>query len=143
MPEPDDVEEVLVSHLGKISSSTRSCTAYRTAVTRRANDPLPFVLVRHVDGREDPTAGTADHLVSLRVLCDKALGEDAAADTASGVHRLMLALAIDLPDVYLAKRDRNASIDYLTCTQSPKWVDYPNDQILCKQSMFQVGLAYS
>lgn len=131
---PDDVEEVLVAYLGSL---------HRAAITRRTEDPLPFILVRHVDGREDPTAGTADHLVSVRVLCDRAFGEDAAADTCTDVHQMMMELARDLPDVFLVRRNRNASIDYVTCMQSPKWAAYENNQILSKASLFQVGLAYS
>ena len=131
---PDDVEEVLTAYLS---------TAYRAAITRRTGDPLPFVLIRHVDGRENPTEGTADHLVSLRVLSDKALGEDAAADNSAGVHAMMLEMARYLPDVYLSSVGRNASIDYVSVHQSPRWTTYNNPQILSKTGLYTVGLAYS
>ncbi|MBB3752614.1 hypothetical protein FHT44_005126 [Mycolicibacterium sp. BK634] len=130
---PEDVEEVLVVWLGQI---------HRAAVTRRNKDPLPFILVRHIDGKEDTITGTADFLVSVRVLSDKNLGEDAAAEAAKDVHRQMLELAQYLPDVPLSS-GRNASLDYVTVTQSPRWVPYDNDQVLCKQAQYQIGLSYA
>lgn len=131
---PDDVEEVLIAWLGSL---------YRTSIIKRNQDPFPFILVRHIDGHEEAECGTADHLVEVRVLCDRSFGEDAVADICSEVNRQMGELAIDLPDVYLPKRDRNASIDYVTCPKSFRWLEYENDQILCKRANYEIGLSYN
>lgn len=129
---PDDVEEVLISWLGQI---------YRAAITRHNKDPLPFILIRHIDGKEDPDVG-ADHLVSVKILSDKSLGEDAAASNSQNVHLQMVELGEYDPDVLLSN-GRNASIDYVKYDKSPRWVKYENDQVLVKEALYEIGLSYA
>ena len=53
---------------------------YRTANVRRPGDPLPFLLVQLIAGKENIDESSADLVVQVDILCDKALGEDAARD---------------------------------------------------------------
>lgn len=129
---PEDIEEVLVAWLSPV---------HPTAITRPIGDPLPFIVIRHIDGTESVDEGTADHLVTIRTFCEKALGDVAARDACNLTHRRMLKLAHELPDVPLAN-GRNASIDYVTVTESPRWDEYADDQVLVKRARYQVGLSY-
>ncbi len=130
---PDDVEEAVIVWLSSLG---------RAAITRRTDDPLPFRLVRNIAGDENVDVGTAETVVQIRTLCDKALGEDAARNECDKTHRAMLTIARELPDIPLSN-GRNATIDYLTVFESPHWMDYGNDQILCKLARYQLGLSYA
>jgi hypothetical protein len=130
---PDDVEEAVIIWLSSLG---------RVAITRRTDDPLPFRIVRNIAGDESVDMGTAETVVQIRTLCDKALGEDAARNECDKTHRAMLTIARELPDIPLSN-GRNATIDYLTVFESPHWMDYGNDQILCKLARYQLGLSYA
>jgi hypothetical protein len=130
---PDDAEEVVATLLNVV---------FPSAITRRNNDVLPFVIVRTLDGKEDVECGTADAVVNVRVLCDKRLGEVAAATVCSQVHRQMTEQAQYLDDIALAN-GRMASVDFIKVVAFPHWVEYKNDQLLCKSSTYTVGLSYS
>ena len=127
---PDDVEEIIVSWLAGLRD---------TAKTRRAGDPLPFTLVTHIAGSEDECLSTADPVVSVHTLCDKAGGESAAAIEANKTHRRMLLLARYLEDVELSD-GRFATIDYVSVFESPRWIDYGDDQILRKVGRYTIGI---
>lgn len=131
---PDDVEEVVTTWLN---------TLYRSAITRRNKDPLPFILVRHIDGDENVELGDADQVVNIRVLCQKGLSEDAAAMVCRDVHRQMLELARYLPDILLVSSNRMASVDYVSVVSPPHWIEYKDDQVLCKSSTYTIGLSYA
>lgn len=130
---PDDVEEVVIIWLSSLG---------RTAVIRRTDDPLPFRIVRNIAGDEKVDEGTAEAVVQIRTLTNKALGEDAAMIETDKTHRAMLTIARELPDILLSN-GRNATIDYLKVFESPHWDDYANDQILCKLARYQIGLSYA
>ena len=131
---PDDVEEVLVSGLSSV---------HRAAITRRSGDPYPFILIRHVDGKENVDEGTADHLVEIKTLCQKSLGEVAARDHCRNTHRRMLEIARDLPDIPLSN-GRMATVDYVTVFRSPRWIEIrDDDQVLAKAGWYTVGLSYA
>jgi len=130
---PDDVEEAVIVWLSSLG---------RAAITRRSTDPLPFRLVRHITGDEKVDEGVADQVVTVRTLCDKTLGEDAARDECQKTHRAMLTIARELPDILLSN-GRNATIDYLKVFESPRWIEYENDQVLCKLARYQIGLSYA
>ena len=130
---PDDIEEAVIVWLSSLC---------RIAVTRRTDDPLPFRIVRNIAGDEKVDEGIAEVVVQIRTLCDKALGEDAARNESDKTHRAMLTIARELPDILLSN-GRNATIDYLKVFESPHWMDYPNDQILCKLARYQLGLSYA
>jgi len=139
--QPDDVEEILTTWI------TPVCTA---AVRFTDLDQLPFVIVNNLGGDTDIYLGLSDPVVSVRVLCDKRLGHDAAARTADRVHRRLVQFGRELPEITLTD-GRIASIDYLRCIESPHWAAYDatgratagNDEILCKLARYQVGLTDS
>jgi hypothetical protein len=130
---PDDIEEALVSWLTPVN---------RAAISRRTGDPLPFILIRHLDGSEKVDEGIADHIVTIRTLCARSGGEVAARNESLRTHRAMLELARYLPEVSLSG-GRIATIDYLKVTESPRWMAYEDDQILCKLARYQIGLSYA
>ncbi|AGI12959.1 hypothetical protein PBI_BUTTERS_12 [Mycobacterium phage Butters] len=130
---PDDVEEALVAYLGGLRD---------TAITRRPGDPLPFTLVRHIGGDENPDLGFADPLVSIRTLCDKTLGEEAARDTAAETHSWMLHLAHHQDDIHISG-GRVVNFDYVTVVESPRWSQFDDDQVLCKIARYGIGLSYT
>lgn len=131
---PDDVEEALTAYLSGLR---------RTAITRRPEDPLPFTLIRHIGGDEDPVEGFADPLVSIRTLCAKSLGEDAAAIECALTHQWMLQLAasdeqVDIP----ISGGRIVNLDYANVVESPRWIEFEDDQVLCKLGRYGIGLSY-
>lgn len=130
---PDDVETVVVAWLSPLR---------RTSSSRRAGDVLPFTLVTHIAGNENVDGSTADPVVSVHTLCDKSLGYVAARDEADRTHRRMLQLARYLEDVELAN-NRLATIDYVSVSEQPRWVDYGDDQILRKVGRYTIGLSYA
>lgn len=130
---PDDVEEALVVYLTGLR---------RSAITRVTGDVLPFNLVRHIGGDEDPERGFADPLVSVRTLCDKALGETAARDACRLTHEWMINLARNQDDIPISG-GRIVNFDFVTVVESPHWVEYDDDQILCKVGRYGIGLSYS
>lgn len=129
---PDDVEEVLIAWLSGLGP---------TAVSRRPKDPLPFRLVRNLGGDELFEIGLSDPLVTVRTLCDKRFGEDAAADECDHTHRRVLLLGHEL-GVTLSG-GRTAAIDYIRVVEAPHWIDFPDEQVLCKLARYQLGLTYT
>ena len=129
---PDDVEEALIAYLSGLR---------RTDRTRQAGDPLPFILVNHIDGSEDPDTGFADPLVSIRTLCDKGLGEAVAAQESALTHQWMLNLARVQEDISISG-GRIVNFDYVNVVQAPRWTEYPNGQLLCKLGRYGIGLSY-
>lgn len=129
---PDDVEAVVVAWL----SPLRRC-----AVTRVAGDELPFTLVKHVAGSESVDVGTADPVVSVHTLCDRADGQAEAATEAQLTHRRMLLLARTL-EPFTLPDGTGVGIDYVTVVESPIWVPY-TDQILRKVGRYAIGLTYT
>lgn len=130
---PDDVEEALSAYLGGLR---------RTAITRSIDDPLPFNLIRNLGGDENPELGFADPLVSVRTLCDKSLGEDAAADQCALTHRWMLQLSRHQDDITL-ESGKVVNFDYVTVVESPHWVQFEDDRVLCKLARYGIGLSYT
>lgn len=130
---PDDVEEALVSYLSGLR---------RTAITRKTDDPLPFNLVRMIGGTEEAEYGFADPLVSVRTLCDKSLGEAAAAAECKLTHEWMLNLARNQDDIPISG-GRFVNFDFVTVVESPHWIPYDDDQILCKIGRYGIGLSYA
>lgn len=130
---PEDDETIVVQWL----SSLR-----RTGITRRSGDELPFTLVRHVAGSENVDVGTADSIVSVHTLCDRADGEVAARNEAKLTHRRMLELARTLP-VFALPDGRNVGVDYVAVSESPLWEPFGDEQILRKVGRYLIGLMYT
>jgi len=128
----DDVEAVVVAWLTALR---------RSAAFRRPGDPLPFTLVHHVTGTESIDESTADAVVSVHTLCDKAAGESAAADECQLTHRRMLLLARELDPITLPD-GRMVSVDYVTVEEPPIWEPY-SDTILRKVARYRIGATYS
>lgn len=126
----ESVEQILIAYL----SPQR-----RTAVARLVDDPLPFTIVHHITGIEDPQVGTADPVVSVQVLSDKALGWDLAEANAQQTHDALLYLARNLDT---GPTSGYGSIDYIKVVEAPIWVEYEDTQILRKVGRYRIGLSY-
>ncbi|MCV7208413.1 hypothetical protein [Mycolicibacterium canariasense] len=131
---PDDVEEALVAYLSGLR---------RTAIGRRpARDPLPMNLVRNIPGgTERAEYGLSDQLVSVRTLCDKNLGEKAAMENSADTHEWMLTLAREQVDIHIPG-GRIVNFDYVNVVESPHWIDFADDQVLCRLARYSIGLSY-
>lgn len=134
---PDDAESVVISWLSPLLPPGQ------VAITRYPNDPLPFILVNHLDSNESVEESWSDALVSVHILTRKTRGNEAeAAKNAEKVHRRMLRLAEWLEDVDLPD-GRKATISSVSVAKGPKWVPYGDDQILRKVGRYTIGLDYA
>jgi hypothetical protein len=116
----------------------------QVANTRQSGDPLPFVLVNHLDGNESIEESSVDDLVSVHCLYRKGLGafeKQAADDFASRVHRRILKLGRELDPIEFG--DVSVDIDFLEVASRPRWEAYGDDQILRKVGRYRIGLAYA
>lgn len=108
---------------------------YRVANTRRAGDPLPFVLVQKIPGSaENLEESTADDLIQLDILIDKQAGEDAARNIKDVVHRRMLLLGRTL--------EMEGSFDSMEVKESPHRWPYENDKVIRYTARYIFGQTY-
>lgn len=128
----DDVEEIVIGTLVVLR---------RTADERKPTDPLPFTIVTHVAGAENPDEGTAAPVVSVHTLTQKSLGKVNLKNEARLTHRRMLWLGKSCPTITLAD-GRLVSVDYVDVLESPIVVPYGDDLILRKVGRYEVGLTY-
>lgn len=128
---PEDVEELVVAWLIPLRPSS---------AFRNPGDPLPFTLVTHVAGTESVGEGTADPVVSVHTLCDKAVGVDAAMTECKATHQRMLRLLYGVDQITLTD-GRKSGVDGGSVVESPRW-EYYSDTILRKVGRYQIGLAY-
>lgn len=135
---PGDVEEALAAYLGQIPLGAGF---RRAAISRRAGDPFPFTLIRNLGGGEDPENGFSDPLVSIRTLCDKKLGDEAARDECATTHEWMLNLARVQEDIPISN-GRIVNFDYVNVVEQPHWIPFGDDQVLCKLGRYGIGLSY-
>lgn len=123
---PEDTETLAVQWLMEL---------YRSANTRRAGDPLPFVLVQMIPGsRENIEESTAEQLIQVDVLCDKAVGEDESRNVKNRVHRRMLLLGRHL--------ETEGTVDYMSVFESPHRWPYENDKIIRYTARYLFGQTY-
>lgn len=123
---PDDAETLVVQWLMEL---------YRTANTRRAGDPLPFLLVQKIPGgKESIEESSSDELVQIDILCDKVDGEDAARDVKDRVHRRMLLLGRHL--------EIEGSFDWMKVHESPFRFPYENDKVIRYTARYKFGQTY-
>lgn len=122
---PADIETFVVGWLMPM---------YRTAISRRAGDPYPFLLVQHVGSKENLQESTADPLVQVDIMCEKSLGEDAARDVKDRVHARMLQLGRYL--------EADGTIDWMRVFESPHRLPHANEQIIRYVARYQFGQTY-
>jgi hypothetical protein len=128
----EDTEELLAAWMAPLR---------RSGAARQTGDPLPFTLITCITGTEDPDLETADPVVSVHTLCNRALGWGAAKDEAALTHRRMLELA-RYRDTITLNGGRLAEVDYVHVFQHPIWVTYEDTQILRKVGRYTIGLSY-
>lgn len=131
---PDDVETDIIAWLVPMLSNTVNA--------RRSGDPLPQIVVVHLDGNESIQESHATDLVSVHILSDKASGRVAARNIANDTHRRLLQLGRYLEDIDLVG-GRKATISSLSVFTRPHWEEYGDDQILQKVGRYTVGLPYA
>jgi hypothetical protein len=137
---PEDVETIVVTWLSGM------LPAGQVANTRRSGDPLPFILVEYIDGKECVEESQVDDVVAVYRL-DQKLNGDASAirasrDGMSDVHTRMLQLARYLENIELPN-GHAATVDYCDVFSRPKWSPYGDDQILRRVGEYRLGLSYA
>lgn len=110
----------------------------RAAVDRELGDELPFVTVERIPGTDDENQGTDEPVVQLDIY-DR--GVEAAKTAAKLVHRRMLRLFQDCPNVTLSD-DSVASIDFGETVIKPFRMTYADDQIIRYTARYHLGLTY-
>lgn len=128
---PDDIEAALAAYFAPIR---RSASVWETG------DGLPFTIITHLTGSEDPEVGFADPVVQVDTLADKELGWVNARNEARTTHQAMLYLARYQPSIVLS--GRVFSIHYMLVTESPHWVPFGDIGILRKCGRYQIGIEY-
>lgn len=126
-----DAERALVAWLTPVG--------YRTAIERKANDPLPFVLVTELTATEDCQQMSAYPLMSVKILAASL----AEVKTASQrVHRRMLVLARDpLQDIVLPDTTV-VSIEWLETVERPH-PEYYSDTVKQRCARYRMGLPFT
>lgn len=122
---PADIETFVVGWLMPM---------YRTSISRRAGDPLPFLLIQQLGSKEILDESSADPLVQVDILCEKSLGEDAARDVKDRVHARMLELGRYL--------ETDGTIDWMKVFESPRRLQHENEQIIRYVARYQFGQTY-
>lgn len=108
---------------------------------------LPFRYVHMIDGVDDCNLFTRRAVVSVRTMCD-ASGQDPAVYTsaakaeADSTHSRILYLVRHADTVVALPSGRQATVDYCDVMQIPEWIDYDNDQTLCKVGTYEVGFTF-
>lgn len=122
----EDVEKLTVDWLFQL---------YRTANTRRPNDPFPFILVQKIPGGiESIDESSTEETVQLDILCDKADGDDAAMHVKNRVHRRMLLLGRHL--------ETEGTVDWMKVRDSPFRFPYENDKVIRYTARYRFGQTY-
>jgi hypothetical protein len=122
---PADIETFVVGWLMPM---------YRTSVSRRAGDPYPFLLIQQLASRESLDESSADSVVQVDIMCELSLGEDAARDVKDRVHARMLQLGRYL--------ETDGTIDWMKVNESPRRMQYGNEQIIRYVARYQFGQTY-
>ena len=133
---PADIETLVVHWLMNFTlrTTTNDIIICRTANTRRAGDPLPFLLIQEIPADEDLEESSADPIVQVDILCDKVAGQDQARDIKDAVHRRMLLLGRNL--------EVDGTIDWMKIAERPNRKNYENDKIIRYTARYQFGQTY-
>lgn len=127
--EPAEDEEFVIAALTGL---------YPAAIKKRTEDPVPFCIVRHIAGDEDPGQGHTDPVVSVRVVAPT---EAECLAASKDVHRRMLYLSrYPMTDVIVGGQVRNA--DWVRTFQPFEWVRYDNESLFCRKARYQLGLPF-
>lgn len=110
----------------------------RAAVDRQLGDVLPFVTVERISGTDDENQGTDEPVVQLDIY---ARGVEAAKTAAKQVHRRMLRLFQDCPNVTLSDGSI-ASIDFGETVIKPFRMAYSDDQIVRYTARYHLGTTF-
>jgi hypothetical protein len=122
---PADIETFVVGWLMPM---------YRTSIVRRAGDPYPFLLVQQLASKENLEESSADSVVQVDIMCEESLGEDTARDVKDRVHARMLQLGRYL--------EVDGTIDWMKVFESPRRMQYGNEQIIRYVARYQFGQTY-
>lgn len=128
----EDSEEVIIAWLAPLRD---------TANQRVMGDPLPFTMVAHVAGNENPDEGTAAPVVSVHTFTSRDLGRANLKNETQTTHRRMLRLGKSCDTITLTD-GRQVGVDYVDVVESPLFVPYGDEQILRKVGRYEVGLTY-
>lgn len=129
-PTPEDAETATIAWLK---------TLRRAAVEFKATDAPPFTLVRCIAGEEQESSGS--YVISVRTLAARSAGVAAAAQAAEATHARMLLWSRTLEPVTVGSR--SVAPDYVRVFQSPLWIPFDDDQILCKLARYDIGLSFT
>lgn len=112
----------------------------------RVNDdtPLPVRKVQEIFAEDDCNLFTSRSVVSVDTRCDANVdhAELAADQEATRTHNRVLYLQRHPDTVVTLPDGRQVEVDYLGVVQRPIWIEDDNDQILCKQSRYEVGFTF-
>lgn len=128
---PEDIETALVAWLTPLR---------RTAIERKAGDPLPFTLVNMVTGTEDSRIGVARQIVSVHTMTARPSNGSLTEirDEAIKTHRRMLYLQ---QEPRIAIGARTIGILYVEVVEAPR-AEFYSDNILRKVARYAIGLPY-
>lgn len=128
---PEDIETALVAWLTPLR---------RTAIERKAGDPLPFTLVNMITGTEDNRMGIARQVVSVHTMTARPANGSLTEirDEAAKTHRRMLQLNVD-PRITVG--NRVVGVLYCEVVESPR-SEWYSDNILRRVGRYRIGLPY-
>lgn len=135
---PDDSETLLTTWLAPILPDGQVASA------RLAGDPLPFVEVHYMDGKECLEESHADDVVTVHCMYAKGLGQSgrsAAKQFGDLVHRRVLLLGRYLDPITVGSHVFD--VEYVEVFMAPQWTEYGDDQILRRTSRYKIGQSYT
>lgn len=128
---PEDIETALVAWLTPLR---------RTAIERKAGDPLPFTLVNMVTGTEDNRMGVARQVVSVHTMTARPSNGSLTEirDETLKTHRRMLYLQEE-PRITIGAR--TIGVLFVEVVEAPR-SEFYSDNILRKVGRYRIGLPY-
>ncbi|AXQ64922.1 head-tail adaptor [Mycobacterium phage ThetaBob] len=133
LPEaPPNAELVVVAWLTPLG---------RTALRRKAGDPVPFRLVTRVAGGDDPEIGIDTATVSVHTFAST---PEAAVTESDRTHRRMSILTVDpLTEITMLGSGLVVNVDYCRTLMRPTRVDYEDPNVIRYVARYEIGTSYS